>query len=70
MEMKTNQIIGVGMAIVGVLIICAPFFGFVDIGLFIALGAGLSLIGIGFFLLFKSSSDEKDELWSQKKTGK
>ena len=70
--MKTNQIIGVGMAIVGVLIICAPFVieGYVNFGLFIALGAGLSLIAIGFFLLFKSSSDEKDELWSQKKTGK
>ena len=65
------QKIGIGVAIVGVLIICVPFFRFGDVSMIIIL-VGLSLIGIGFVVVVRSppSSDEKDELWSQKKTGK
>ena len=65
------QKIGIGVAIVGVLIICVPFFRFGGVGMITTL-VGLSLIGVGFVVVVRSppSSDEKDELWSQKKTGK
>jgi len=72
------QKIGFGVAIVGVLIMCATYLRGYNIMLSIGLGVSLILIGIVFFVVVRSppssksspNSDDIDELWSQKKTGK